>query len=279
MPSTRSRDFTYTRDGALRFYDVEELENLPPPRWLVEQLLPENAFAVLYGPSGAGKSFLALDIAMHVATGLPWKERMTAPGFVLYVSAEGRVGLGQRLKAWRIDRRLDPEDFRGRIALVPEAVSVNPDSDHIETLFQRFEEVEMEPSLIIFDTLARCFEGDENKTEDMGRFVKGVDRFRGRYGCAVLAVHHTSKAGADERGNGALRAASDVMIRLMPGILGSKAPSPFMRAKETTYTLVCDKMKDSIEGNIGVGRLRPVEGTLSAVPDLEWITDEDLQTA
>lgn len=279
MPSTRARDFAYTRDGALRFYDVEELENLPPPRWLVESLLPENAFAVLYGPSGAGKSFLALDIAMHIATGLPWKERTTAPGFVLYVSAEGRVGLGQRLKAWRVDKRLDAEDLRGRIALVPEAVSVHAESDHIETLFERFEEVDMEPSLIVFDTLARCFDGDENKTEDMGKFVKGVDRFRQRYGCAVLAVHHTNTQEMRERGNGALRAASDTMIRLMPGILGSKAPSPFMRSRETVYTLVCDKQKDSPASDIGVGRLRPIEGTLSAVPDLEWITDEDLQMA
>lgn len=276
MPSTRTRNHVYTRDGALRFYDVEELENLPPPRWLVEQLLPENAFAVLYGPSGAGKSFIALDIALHMAVGFPWKERTTAPGFVLYVSAEGRVGLGQRLKSWRVDKRLDAEDLRGRIALVPEAVSVTPDGDHIEKLFERFEEVDMEPSLIVFDTLQRCFDGDENKTEDMGRFIKGVDKFRGRYGCAVLAVHHTNKAG-DIRGNGALWAASDVMIRQMPGILGSKAPSPFMRSKETTYTFQTEKQKDSVVSDIGVGRLRPVEGTLSCVPDLEWIDDLELQ--
>lgn len=279
MPSTRAKDFTYTRDGALRFYDVSELENLPPPRWLVEQLLPENAFAVVYGPSGAGKSFITLDLALHMATGLPWKERTVSPGFVLYVSAEGRVGLGQRLRSWRIDKRLDPEDFNGRIALVPEAVSVNPDSDHIETLFKRFEEVEVEPSLIIFDTLARCFDGDENKPEDMGKFIKGVDKFRGRYGCAVIAVHHTNKQEMSERGSGALRAASDTMIRVMPGILGSKAPSPFMRSKETTFTLMVDKQKDAPESDIGVGRLRPIEGTLSCVPDMEWVTAEELQMA
>jgi RecA-family ATPase len=276
MPSPRSRHFAYTSDGVLRFYDVAELENLPPPSWLVESLLPENAFAVLYGPSGAGKSFLALDIALHIATGLPWNGKMTSPGYVLYVSAEGRAGLGQRLKAWRLDKGLDAEDFTGHIALVPEAVSVHGESDHIEKLFTRFEEVEEEPRLIVFDTLARCFDGDENKQEDMGRFVKGVDRFRGRYGCAVLAVHHTGKNGMEERGSGALRAASDTMIHLMPGVLGMKGASPFIRAKETTFTMQVSKQKDAPEADIAIGRLRPVAGTTSCVPSIEWISEAEL---
>ncbi len=277
MPSTRARDFAYMRDGALRFYDAEELENLPPAQWLVDGLIPENAFAVIYGPSGCGKSFEALNIASCVATGLPWNGRMVSPGFVLYVSAEGRAGLGQRVKAWRLAHSLDTEDLRGRIAYLPEAVSVHDESDHIETLFKRFEELEQAPALIILDTLARCFDGDENKTEDMGRFVKGVDRLRGQYGCAVLAVHHTGTAEQRERGNGSLRNASDTMIRMMPGILGSKAPSPFMRAKETVYTLQMDKQKDAACADIGVGRLQLVEGTTSCVPILEWVSDEDLR--
>lgn len=277
MPSPRARNFSYTRDGALRFYDVEELENFPPPRWLVERLIPENAFAVIYGPSGCGKSFETIDIACSVATGLPWSGRMVDAGFVLYVSAEGRVGLGQRLKAWRLAHRLDVEDMRGRIALLPEAVSLHGESDHIDILFKRFDELDQIPALVVVDTLARCFDGDENKTEDMGRFIKGIDRIRGQYGCAVLAVHHTGKGMDSERGNGALRAASDTMIRMMPGILGSKAPSPFIRAKETTFTLMVDKMKDAPEDSLGIGRLCPVEGTLSAVPTLEWVTEEDMR--
>jgi RecA-family ATPase len=239
--------------------------------------IPENAFAVIYGPSGCGKSFETLDIAAHIATGLPWHGRPVEAGFVLYVSAEGRAGLGQRVKAWRMSKGLDAEDLRGKIAFLPEAVSVHNESDHIDQLFARFEELETIPSLIVLDTLARCFDGDENKTEDMGRFVKGVDRLRGQYGCAVLAVHHTGTAEARERGNGALRAAADTMIRMMPGILGSKAPSPFMRSKETTFTLMLDKQKDAVEDSIGVGRLVPVTGTTSAVPALEWLSEEDLR--
>lgn len=42
-----------------------------PPTWLIEDLIPEHATAVLYGGSNIGKSFIALDWALAVATGLP----------------------------------------------------------------------------------------------------------------------------------------------------------------------------------------------------------------
>ena len=44
-------------------------ERLPPPKWLVDGILPEGAMATLVGFSGTGKSFIALDIALSVATG------------------------------------------------------------------------------------------------------------------------------------------------------------------------------------------------------------------
>ena len=47
------------------------------------------------------KTFLALDIAAHVSLGLEWHGRPVRPGRVVYVYAEGRTGLGPRLRAWK----------------------------------------------------------------------------------------------------------------------------------------------------------------------------------
>ena len=35
-----------------------EIENLPPPEWLIEDLIPCGALVVLYGEPGIGKTFL-----------------------------------------------------------------------------------------------------------------------------------------------------------------------------------------------------------------------------
>lgn len=55
-----------------RLMSAAELMSLPPPRWLVANHLPVEGLAVLYGPPGGGKSFVALDLALSIATGLDW---------------------------------------------------------------------------------------------------------------------------------------------------------------------------------------------------------------
>lgn len=245
---------------------------MPPPEFIVRGMIPEKSFAVLYGPSGVGKSFEAIDVAMSVGSGLPWAERPTRKGHAVYVSAEGTSGLGQRVKAWVVDRGLEFGDID--IAWLPEAISLHSDED-LDTLFARFEELERDIDIVIIDTLARCFEGDENSTEDMSRFVKGVDRIRFTYGCTVLAVHHTGSGGERERGNTALRAASDTMIRMIPGVLGAKPGGVHLRQPEG-FTILADKQKDAEPGVVGVGRLRGIAGTKSAVADIEWLKTEDV---
>ena len=72
------------------------------------------------------------------------------------------------------------------------------------------------PSLVVIDTLARNFGGgNENATQDMNLFITNLDRLKAEFGCTVLVVHHTGKdAAKKERGNTALRGASDTMILL-----------------------------------------------------------------
>ena len=89
------------------------------------------------------------------------------------------------------------------------------------------------PSLVIFDTLARCMAGgDENSAKDMGLLIAGADRIRAELGCAVLLVHHTNKSGESERGSTALRGGVDTLLKLK-------------KNDEGTLTLECEKQKDA----------------------------------
>ena len=53
-----------------RFADAEQ--DLHHEKWLVKNVLPSHGLNLLYGPPGCGKSFIALDIAMCLASGRAW---------------------------------------------------------------------------------------------------------------------------------------------------------------------------------------------------------------
>jgi hypothetical protein len=54
----------------LRFHLLtpNELDKLPPVRWLVRGVLPTEGIGAIFGPSGSGKSFLVIDLLASVAS-------------------------------------------------------------------------------------------------------------------------------------------------------------------------------------------------------------------
>ena len=72
--------------------------SLGPIQFLVDDLLPEGSLSMLFGDPGCGKSFIAIDIAMCVATGTSFHGKPVTKGAVIYIVGEGYRGLTQR--AW-----------------------------------------------------------------------------------------------------------------------------------------------------------------------------------
>lgn len=195
-----------------RLYSPADLLAWPPPAWLLENHIPQNALAVLYGPPGSGKSFVALAWAMAIATRRPWLGHATNGGGVIYVAAEGGSGLGQRVQA-----HLDAHEPAGpvHIRFVCDPVNLLL-SDEVTALRADVDAATPEPpSLFAFDTMARMMVGgDENSARDVGLVIAATDRIRRETNAAVLLVHHTGKDGVIERGSSALRGAADVMFSL-----------------------------------------------------------------
>ncbi len=240
--SSRPSSFQLTGEGPVRLYRTRELITLPPPVWLIEDIMPLGGVVGLYGEPGAGKSFVAIDMALSVAAGLDWQGHPTRTGYGLYVSAEGGTGIGKRVKAWMSahDRTAAQCD---NIAWLIESIPVYEDSEGIGRLIDRIrDEVERIPALVVIDTLARCFDGDENQQQDMGRFIKGVDVLRREWDCTVLIVHHTRLGGDRERGNTAFRGAADTMMSVTPATGPGARPSA-----SRALRLSCNKQKEAVE--------------------------------
>ena len=246
------------RPDRLQLYPCDDLVKRIPAPWQVKGVLREQSVTLLYGKRGCYKSFLALDLGASLATGQPWHGHpILSPGLVVYIAAEGGGGMVQRARAWAEQHNIHPIKINMRF--VTEPVIVTATSEDIDVLIYRIrqaidwhdvgwfdEETGIDydhetarewPKLIVIDTLARCFIGNENQQEDMGQFVQGVDRLKIAFNASVLIIHHTGKDGKSERGSTALGGACDTIYRLdveTEGILlltnekmkDSREPSP-----------------------------------------------------
>lgn len=195
-----------------RFLSISDLAARKPPEWIIDQILPEEAFSVLYGASGSYKTFIAIDMALSVACGLEWRQKVTRSCGVAYIAGEGVGGLYKRIMAWMSTRSEGQSpDFQ----VLDHSVPIT-DPESLQALISGIEAMPFKPGLIILDTLARNFGfGDENSTKDMNMFVASVDALRKATGAHVMAVHHTGKDGAKgARGSSVLRAAVDTEIEI-----------------------------------------------------------------
>ena len=183
---------------------------MPPVEFLVDGLITDTGFTMMYGAPGTGKSFIAIDIALSVAHGQPWQGQSVRQGPVLYIAGEGIGGFGKRWKAWeRHHGKVDEPD----LYLLPTAVNFREPED-IARLVATIEDIDQPFSLVIVDTVARAIAGaEENSSTDMGLFVAACDEIKALTGGALLAVHHAGKdSSRGARGSTALLGAVDTSL-------------------------------------------------------------------
>ena len=170
--------------------------------WLVRSYLERDCLAVLFGDSQAGKSFVAIDLSLHIAHGLKWCGKRTHQGLVLYIAAEGKHGLKRRIMAWHEFHNL-PLKRNMIVRTVPAKLC---DMAHTQDLVKQIKLFlnEVNPVLIVVDTLNRNFgDGDENKTQDMSRFIDGMNELKLSTNACILAPHHVGHTNK-ERGRGSI---------------------------------------------------------------------------
>ena len=190
---------------------TRQLLTLPPCRWLMDSLIPEEGFVALYGNPSSGKSFIALDWAMCISEGRSWLGRYaTKQNPVVYVAAEGGRGIQRRVRAWM--QHYGYQDLPAMYYLL------NPlyirQEGTVEAFLDELNQKDIWPGLIVLDTLSRSFGGgDENAPTDMGNFVDKMTILAKGRRMAALVIHHQNASGARERGHTAFRGGLDTMFR------------------------------------------------------------------
>ncbi len=205
----------------MKVLPTDQLNEMKPPEWLLEDFYAENSTTLVYGPSGLGKSFMVLDQVLTMSTGADWYGRAVArPLKTLYIVAEGASWWYRRIQAFQQERMGINKD---NLLWVPEPVDLwtpgtqNEPGPGIRALEEVLEE--HEPDLMVFDTWVRvtsAFGMNEDKASDTSRVIRQLDRLRDEYAVTPVIVHHPTKTG-NFRGSGNQGASVERIIALEAG--------------------------------------------------------------
>ena len=186
-----------------------DLADVPTERrWLVEQLWGDEAVGIVGGEPKCCKSFLALDLAVAVASGAPCVRRfpVARTGRVLLFAAEDALHIvRQRLAgiARAAGRALADLDIQ--VITAPSVrLDVERDRDALtETV------AKLRPRLLILDPFVRLHRIDENNSGEVAPLLAYLRELQRRYRVAVVLVHHARKGGSKMRAGQALRGSSE----------------------------------------------------------------------
>lgn len=233
--------------GRRRLLSLEEMEDLEPPEWLIDGVLPERVLSMIWGVSGSLKTFCALDMGLCIAAGVDWHGRAVKQGRVVYVAAEDPRGVAVRALGWRRTRGKDVE--RLPFHMWPHVVALTTDEQARELVGAILAE-EGAPAFVIIDTVMATFGGgNPNQPGDMNAYVLAAMLLKERCGSHVMFVHHGGKnEEGHELGNHSLRNASDTVINVK-------------RAEDGTIRLVnkAPKGKQKNDEEFADLRFRPVK--------------------
>ena len=187
----------------------ELAEQSRPPEWLIEGLWAKEAVGVLGAQPKSCKTFLALDMAVSVASGSPCLRQfpVPSPGPALIYPAEDALGvIHQRLGGICAAAAVDLKRLALYVITAPRLhLDCPEDRRKLQETIRR-----IQPVLLVLDPFIRLHRIDENASNQVAPILGYLRELQREFHLAVLLVHHTRKGGGSYRPGQALRGSSDL---------------------------------------------------------------------
>lgn len=164
----------------------------PEPAWAVPNILPVG-LTVLAGAAKIGKSWLALQIALSVATGgMVFNERVARGGVLCLALEDSPRRLQERMRkqGWTLGLTaefLTVGRFESEIGYLRNGGAERL-ANQIKTKGYRY---------VAIDTLSRAVEGDQNDAQEMTRGLTPLQEIAHQCNCAVVLIDHHRKGNGE----------------------------------------------------------------------------------
>ncbi|MBM4025764.1 MAG: hypothetical protein FJ280_10205 [Planctomycetes bacterium] len=176
--------------------------------WLIEKLWLAQAVGFLGSPPKHFKTWLAMEMAVSVASGTPCLGSFPVPTpgpVLLYAAEDSASAVRQRLESLALHHRVDLDQLP---LWVITADSLRLDrSDDREKLEATV--VHYQPRLLILDPLIRLHQQDENASGPMAALLGFFRSLQRKARLAIALVHHSRKSPAPAGAGYSLRGSSD----------------------------------------------------------------------
>jgi hypothetical protein len=193
LPVIRAADIVETQDG---------------PRWLVEPLWARSGVGILGGAPKCCKSWLALEMALAVASATPCLGAFDVhdPGTVLvYMAEDAAPVVKARLSGICRHRGLDLAELPVHLITAP-ALRLDRADDQVRL---RAAIAKYAPRLLVLDPFVRLHRIDENDAGQVSALLGYLREVQRALDVAVVVVHHARKNGAGTQAGQSLRGSDD----------------------------------------------------------------------
>lgn len=201
VDKVKSERLTSDKGGILRWFvpcvdvvDVSELQDktLPPMKWLIDDLLPVGGVVMLSAKPKMGKSFLAIQLALSVASGGDFLGFQARKNEVLYIDLE----TSQRSMKNRISMMTENAP-RGLYLMTPQEVfEFGNIGNGFEAQVNYFLESHKGVKLVIVDTYG-LIQGTRTANQNIYRQeyaeISHLNSWARKKGFTLVLIHHQNK--------------------------------------------------------------------------------------
>lgn len=171
---------------------VSELLLKPEPaiEWLIDSIWVDKSRGLIAGNPGVGKTWLALEMLISVASGLPClgKYPVRKSPVLLLEEESSILNLSRRAHVMARGRGLKDSDLSNFYHITRQFIKI-PTHERELIAFMKLRGIK----LVVFDSLRRFHGVDENSSEKMQPILDSFARINIETSASVVLIHHLSK--------------------------------------------------------------------------------------